>query len=463
MASVFPGNGVSPSGTERVEQLIAQRSQRTFCPVAAEVTRTTTCRCLCDLMKCHRRELLSALSQFLDAMVDKPSVDSQRYFANKHVYTPDERPGLTLINRPKNCDYLLPLPSGRARPDSAVVLCRSSIVELTRAFLGTYWASTETVFPSTAEMGRKKRKRTIFRILSLLLMENIGPRDSVCWEQHAFRRLNMSKDTAKHHVTKYKLRQIVHQNVVRSINHHSEWVQNTFNGSVIALPPSLLEMLSVLQERGRRNSGYDTVQSESVRHDATLRPKRVQFRKIEPERSTDKASYTTVQKYIKPIVANTLGVLLNDLELMASFLRSLGYAPQAAHFDYPEHVLQKNGRGIYLGLTPLTENGAYLQVWDRNARGSPGHVVFIPFGFILMLPGDTVHGGGFHQCFQSLDLRLHLYIYVQQPGEVFNSNIYQSLDDYPMHDELREKDGLLSTIFKSDEETPRRPKNKGVL
>jgi hypothetical protein len=331
-----------------------------------------------------------------------------------------------------------------------VLLCQSAIVELTRAFLGSYWDTTESVFPSTLEMKRKK-KRTIFQILNLILKDNPAEYDTVCWEQPAFWRLNMSKDTAKHLVTKYKLRQIVYKNMVRSVEHHAGWVRNMFKGYVLRLPIGIMDdTFPVLKIRGQQNTGYDTVQSESVAGVAALRPKRVQFRKIEHQRSTDRASHYHLQKYIKPLIASKLGVSMHDLELLAAFLRSLGYAPQIAHFDYPEKVLEANGGGIYLGLTPLTENGAFLQLWDRNGPGRPGNIVFIPYGFVLILPGDTVHGGGFHQCFLTMDLRLHFYVYVRKAGEFSNSNSYQSLDEYPMHNELSENEGLLHAIFSSD-------------
>jgi len=77
------------------------------------------------------------------------------------------------------------------------------------------------------------------------------------------------------------------------------------------------------------------------------------------------------------------------------------------------------------------------------------------------MPGDTLHGGGFQQCFQSLDLRLHLYIYVHPAVEVDNMNRYQSLDLHPMHPTLDEGDGQLHSIFSMGQSSSRKATKRG--
>jgi hypothetical protein len=410
-------------------------------------------------MKNHGPELRLALTGFLVEMHKKASVGTQRKFADKHAYTSDVAESTEIINQPKNCDYLLPVAVAKGGLHAAVLLCRSAIVELTRAYLGNYWDSVESVFPSTAVMTRKKKKRNLLRILTMLLKDQTGPDEPICWEKPAFRRLNMSKDTAKHWVSQYQLREIVSGNWVRSIEHHGPWLRDTFRGIAVPLAKPVVDhKLPVLAKRGTVNAGYKSVQPESVGNVAALKPKSVQFRKIESVFSPDQESHEIVQKCLAEPIAAALGVTSDILQLLSAFLRSPGHAPQIPHFDYRDTELQQNPNQIFLGLTPLTENGSYLQVWDCRDRGSRGQVIFIPYGYLLILPGDTMHGGGFQQCFQTWDLRLHFYIYIRTNGLVDNKNVYQSLEEYPMSSELDELNGSLHAIFTVDAEQPRRKK-----
>ena len=114
---------------------------------------------------------------------------------------------------------------------------------------------------------------------------------------------------------------------------------------------------------------------------------------------------------------------------------------QPAHVDYDYDILRRHGRRLYLSFFPLTEEGAFLQLWrdpivrgekeeedgendgdgddgreeERTRRRSigdavvEGTVVFIPYGKMLMVPSDTIHAGGFRRG-PGGNLRFHLYI-----------------------------------------------------
>jgi len=69
--------------------------------------------------------------------------------------------------------------------------------------------------------------------------------------------------------------------------------------------------------------------------------------------------------------------------------------PQNPHRDYsPKVFARKTGPGEYpwIALIPLTNDGSYLFVWD--APGNEEILLHIPYGYMLLLRGDTVHAGG---------------------------------------------------------------------
>lgn len=88
---------------------------------------------------------------------------------------------------------------------------------------------------------------------------------------------------------------------------------------------------------------------------------------------------------------------------------------QPAHVDYDYDVLDAYGKRLQLAFFPLTKEGMFLQVWkdpkiiDKRVEGT---IVFIPHGKMLILPSDTIHGGGFRRGLGG-NLRFHLYIEVE--------------------------------------------------
>ena len=89
---------------------------------------------------------------------------------------------------------------------------------------------------------------------------------------------------------------------------------------------------------------------------------------------------------------------------------------QPAHVDYDYPILQSYGERLFLAFFPLTEEGAFLQLWqepmkrsDKDRRLVEGTVVYIPYGKMFIVPSDTIHGGGFKRG-SGGNLRFHLYI-----------------------------------------------------
>ena len=107
---------------------------------------------------------------------------------------------------------------------------------------------------------------------------------------------------------------------------------------------------------------------------------------------------------------------------------------------------------VFLGLCPVTESGCHLQVWkpvDNQHATRHGEVLFIPYGCILILPGSTIHGGGFLSNGDTRDLRLHFYIYVGVAEKDIQSNTYLEEEEYMMQASL-DPGKALHKLFTSD-------------
>ncbi|EEC47032.1 predicted protein [Phaeodactylum tricornutum CCAP 1055/1] len=87
--------------------------------------------------------------------------------------------------------------------------------------------------------------------------------------------------------------------------------------------------------------------------------------------------------------------------------------PQNAHIDYQWDDLDGSDPMPYLGFLPLTKAGMFLQLWTGNPDDGVikmGNIVFVPWGKLLLVPGNTVHGGGFRTGNHG-NLRAHFYIH----------------------------------------------------
>lgn len=108
-----------------------------------------------------------------------------------------------------------------------------------------------------------------------------------------------------------------------------------------------------------------------------------------------------------------------NLSYRGSFMRTEQTMYQPAHVDYDYPILKQHGRKLFLAFFPLTEEGAFLQLWkDQSGRDAEvgGEIVFIPHGKMLIVPSDTIHGGGFKRG-ESGNLRFHLYIAIGDDDE----------------------------------------------
>jgi hypothetical protein len=135
-----------------------------------------------------------------------------------------------------------------------------------------------------------------------------------------------------------------------------------------------------------------------------------------------KASWAAIKVIVKEMMASLLQIpisALSDeaLNLFYSKLRSLTTRPQPPHLDYLWTVMESllEDQELYLAVFPLNSDGMMLQVWeypsDMVNGDSKGQLLFLPSNTILVLPGKTVHGGGF-MTNATNNLRGHLYIYV---------------------------------------------------
>jgi len=107
-----------------------------------------------------------------------------------------------------------------------------------------------------------------------------------------------------------------------------------------------------------------------------------------------------------------------------SFMQTETTIFQPAHVDYDWPILQQCKRKLHIAFFPLTHEGAFIQLWkeddDQSCSKSSnivnGTVVYIPYGKMLIVPSDTIHGGGFKRGMGG-NLRFHLYIAVDDDDE----------------------------------------------
>ncbi|CAB9496243.1 Histone methylation protein DOT1 [Seminavis robusta] len=132
--------------------------------------------------------------------------------------------------------------------------------------------------------------------------------------------------------------------------------------------------------------------------------------------TTDNEEWTQQVQQLESDIQKALNT--NDIELQASFLKTEHHTiPQPAHVDYPWNTLNERAHNLWLAFFPLTSQGMILQLWPSHATTNTttttqtkGQLVFVPWDTMLMVPSDTIHGGGFRTCTQSGNVRYHLYI-----------------------------------------------------
>ena len=89
------------------------------------------------------------------------------------------------------------------------------------------------------------------------------------------------------------------------------------------------------------------------------------------------------------------------------------HRPQEPHCDFDSGTYDEFTVKPWLAFCPVTNTGMFLQVWKHGDRF--GHLVYIPLGKILLLPGDTIHGGGINYWMGDVRLRIFMYFHQVSP------------------------------------------------
>jgi hypothetical protein len=152
-------------------------------------------------------------------------------------------------------------------------------------------------------------------------------------------------------------------------------------------------------------------------------------------------SWVALKVIVRGMIAKLLGVdslSFEEVDQDYTKLITSSTKPQPPHLDYLISLLLKllNNQRLYLAVFPLSPDGMMLQVWKKE--GGEGKLLFLPENSILILPGDTVHGGGFMTS-PAGNLRGHLYIALNrnQPesvGRVLIPNGNDVYVDYTIND-----------------------------
>ena len=149
------------------------------------------------------------------------------------------------------------------------------------------------------------------------------------------------------------------------------------------------------------------------------------------------------------IISSVAGGNMQLDEMFTSILRSPFHALQNPHYDFNSRDLDSYGQNMYLGFTPLTSDGMFLQVWKGEGVGN---VLYIPHGQLVILPSLTMHAGGFCSSARSGNLRLHFYFYLNGvKGLLTNTNVYSDENGHFSTRYLNatglSEDGALTKLF----------------
>ena len=112
-------------------------------------------------------------------------------------------------------------------------------------------------------------------------------------------------------------------------------------------------------------------------------------------------------------MSETIGCSMTNMVYQGSFMKTEKTVPQPPHVDFQWDILDMWKEKLFIGFFPLTKEGMFLQVWNDNTCSTNeernGRIVFIPYGRFLIVPSDTIHGGGF-KVGNGGNLRFHMYI-----------------------------------------------------
>lgn len=124
---------------------------------------------------------------------------------------------------------------------------------------------------------------------------------------------------------------------------------------------------------------------------------------------------------------------------------------QDPHIDYTWPYATKHSKTVYVGIMPITNDGAFLEVWIPTKVGDKINAVakllYIPYGYFVLFPAITIHAGGFVTDKVNGNLRLHFYLYLnekidtEQKSNTYNDASGKPLYEYLLHSDIVTKGG----------------------
>jgi hypothetical protein len=181
-------------------------------------------------------------------------------------------------------------------------------------------------------------------------------------------------------------------------------------------------------------------------------PQTIQAMKEEPNGEYD-ARMMACDTEIKKALVNMCPGECNDMAFQTSLISSDVHKPQRAHIDYD--TAKGYDRKYLVAFLPLTETGQYLQFWKNSDKGNEvvrGEIVFIPKGQLVLVPGHTIHGGGFRADIRHdnkhAHMRLHFYVYPDEKTNKIQEHKNEYMDEnvYLQNEQLLD-DGMLRQQF----------------
>lgn len=345
---------------------------------------------------------------------------------------------------------------GRANDDEIVFVCYHTVATIFAAVTGferhvllNSWFRNQE-----RERNWSRTKANAVQILKQLAVANIPRPKNIQWDRMTQLPRCLSTTDAAHLASQFKLRKILEEKqlLVAGTPEADIEVVRPLNGKVIPLPDDILADMPVLRKAGnevhmRNTKRWAKVRPESISssYDGLVPDDPVRFQTLELLSKRYKRPRQAIGK-LTDLFQVTLGATKIELD-DPSFLKTPSHAPQACHIDFTDEEFLEHSQGrVFLSFVPLTLAGMYLQLWPPE--GGPGRVLFIPFGMALLVPGDTIHGGGFLSCPLMHNLRLHFYIRINgAPAPKNQANKYLDEKLYPQSDNLVAVDSLLSRLF----------------
>lgn len=427
------------------------------CYVPGEQGRRVECRCLRHLLEAQNTQTKTAVGLFLIGMKEREDDEAKiKTYDSSRRCPPNPT---NALNNPPRQEYRLPLVFSKSKPSPStpgIIVCRGAVMEL--LFLTLRWERNvikKRIKPGQAAIGNE-RKKNLFAMLRYFLKEGMEIHSEVNWNVPELKQIGVPKGTKKFWANpkQFALREIVALHGIRRIDKHSAHIADTFGGRVCTIPSHVISDAFPLLRKKGSGGEFKTVHPNSVGMMKQFYSARVKYRVIEHADPKMMDEILTIKNSLQPIIAQALGAQGEDgCRVDSGYLRSPGFAPQVCHKDFKADEETNLPGGIFLGICPLTETGCYLQVWppvnDTN-RTQYGQVLFVPHGCILILPGDTIHGGGFLSDYETSDLRLHFYIYINGATPMEQNNQYFDPVHYPNHEGLK-AGGALHKLFTSNE------------